>query len=80
MNTEPTEKEYILRREMQLLNKEIYKLKLEKEELKKQLTLYGVTQQRELLIAWERHNQFWEYGNFDEARIEEVDDWLSNLS
>jgi len=79
MKTEPTEKEYSLRREMQLLNTEIYKLKLENAELKKQLTLYNVTQQRELLIAWERHNQFWDYGNFDKARIEEVDDWISNL-
>jgi hypothetical protein len=79
MKTEPTEKEYNLRREMQLLNADIYRLRLEKAELEKQLTLYNVTQQRELLIAWERHNQFWEYGNFDTARIEEVDDWLSNL-
>ncbi len=79
MKTEPTEKEYNLRREMQLLNADIYRLRLENAELENQLTLYNVTQQRELLIAWERHNQFWDYGNFDTARIEEIEDWLSNL-
>ena len=58
--------------------KTIKRLLQEKEELKKQLALYGVSQQRELLIAFAKYMEEDKmYARHDEAN---VDDFLDNHS
>jgi 3-dehydroquinate dehydratase len=56
--------------------KQIYGL----DELYKQLTLNIVSQQRELLIAWDkRRYSLEEWKIVEKTSIEFIDDWLSNL-
>jgi len=48
-------------------------------ELVKKLNIDDVSKQRELLIAWETKNQLFEYGSYDRATTEDIDEFLSNL-
>ena len=58
----------------------IKKLQLDKQALKKQFSLYGVSQQRELLIAWEKRGYEEEEWNLvEEIKIEFINNFLSNL-
>jgi hypothetical protein len=54
-------------------------IKYVKEETKKQLTLTDVSQQLELLVAWEkRRYSLEEWKIVEKISIEFIDDWLSN--
>ena len=54
------------------------KLQLEKNALKEQLILSGVSNRRELLFAYEKQTQIYEYDEFDEWNTnKKIDQYLS---
>ena len=54
------------------------KIQLEKNALKEQLILSGVSNRRELLFAYEKQTQIYEYDEFDEWNTnKKIDQYLS---
>ena len=66
--------EFLLSDQVDILAKSLQK------DIEQKLTLTDVSQQRELLIAWEKRGySLEEWKIVEELSIEFIDDWLSNL-